>query len=181
MNLDELDPKILIAATNRDLHKAMEEGTFRQDLFYRLNVLSIELPALRDRPEDIPFLVNHFLKFFAAETGKDVRGISPAAFELLRRYDWPGNVRELRNAVERGVVLATPGQEIGPDLLPPEIAGGLPLPKTAGRLEDAAATLEKEMIRRALSASGGNKTKAAKALGISREGLRLKMRRYGLT
>jgi len=170
----------IIAATNRDLRKAMEAGHFREDLYYRLNVVSIELPPLSERPEDIPLLVDYFLKFFAAETGKEVRGISSDAMDLFRRYHWPGNVRELKNAVERGVVLVRPGEEIGPDLLPPEMSTDAPLPKPAGRLDEAAASLEKEMIRKALAEAGGNRTRAAKALGISREGLRLKMKRYGL-
>jgi len=176
-----LDARI-IAATNKDLRREMEQGNFREDLFYRLNVVEIHLPPLRERKEDIPLLAEHFLRFFANEQKKQVRGISPEAMQMLIDHPFPGNVRELRNAIERGVVLVSPDGVIEPDLLPPEITGmgGATAKTTVSRLEQATAKIEKEMIQRALEQAGGNRTKAAKILGISREGLRLKMKRYGI-
>ena len=120
----------IIAATNVDLKREMEEGRFREDLFYRLHVISIHLPALRDRKDDIPLLVQHFLEKYGEENGRPALELSPEALDLLMDYDWPGNVRELENVIERAVVLSA-GSRIGPDLIPDHV-------RRAPRTSDAA-------------------------------------------
>src|SRR6202012_3451517 len=112
----------IVAATNVNLQQAVKEGRFREDLFYRLNVISLDLPPLRNRKEDIPLLAAHYLKFYAAENGFDTPDLAPDALRIMMDYDWPGNVRELENAIERGVVLST-GAAITPDLLPGQLRG----------------------------------------------------------
>ena len=174
----------VIAATNRDVQKGLAEGTFREDLYYRLNVFHIELPPLRDRREDIPLLANWFKEKFASEHGKHVTGFSEDAQTYLMRYEYPGNVRELENIVERAVILAE-GEEITAADLPPHVREpGIPLlgrgaafPYSEGL---TLAQLEAEHIRRVLVHTAGNTTKAAKSLGISRSTLWRKMREYGL-
>ena len=153
----------------------MKEGRFREDLFYRLNVIPIHLPPLRERQEDIPLLVQYFLKKFSEKRKRAVTGISPEALRSLQAYDWPGNVRELENAIERAVVLAE-GVVIQPgDLLYYGLAGrSVPEPDKGGRMAEA----EKEEIRKALSRFDGHKSKAAEYLGINRKTLREKIRRY---
>src|SRR5207302_593453 len=121
----------VIAATHVDLAQAKEQGRFREDLFYRLNVIPIQLPPLRDRPEDIPLLASHFLRLYAGKVGKRVSQASPAALEALTLHTWPGNVRELENAIERAVVL-TPREVLEPDDLPPSVREG---PRNAGDVE----------------------------------------------
>jgi DNA-binding NtrC family response regulator len=174
----------VIAATNRDVKKALGAGTFREDLYYRLNVFHIELPPLRDRREDIPLLANYFREKFARELGKPIIRFSDRAQMHLMRYEWPGNVRELENAVERAVTLAE-GSEITPADLPPAIreprtpllerGSAFPYPENL-----TLAQLEAEHIRRVLTHTAGNATRAAKTLGISRSTLWRKMREYGL-
>jgi transcriptional regulator with PAS, ATPase and Fis domain len=173
----------VIAATNKDLRAAMARGAFREELYYRLNVIEIRLPPLRERKEDIPLLARHFLQVFAEESQKLVRGFGQDAEQALLAYPWPGNVRELKNVVQRCVVLADPGGWIGRVLLPPQIAGAAPEGPAGprqGSLDAAVESVERAMIAQALAAHGGNKSRAAAALGISREGLRLKLAKYGL-
>jgi transcriptional regulator with PAS, ATPase and Fis domain len=169
----------VIAATNRDLQKAVQAGTFRDDLFYRLSVVPITLPPLRERRDDIPPLANYFLKKYNQKRKKDVRAISTKAMKALVEHDWPGNVRELENAIERAVVL-TENDTIEPsDLLYYGLnASTIPEPDMdrPRRLVD----VEKEHIARTLKMFGGHKGKTANWLGIDRKTLRSKLRRYGL-
>jgi len=174
----------IIAATNQDIKKALAEGTFREDLYYRLNVFHIELPPLRERREDIPLLANWFREKFARQYEKRVAGFAPDAQMNLLHYDYPGNVRQLENIVERAVVLAEENEITAVDL-PLEIRKpGIPLlgkgaafPYSEGL---TLAQLEAEHIRRVLVHTAGNTTKAAKSLGISRSTLWRKMKEYGL-
>ena len=182
----------IVAATARDLPTEVRAGRFREDLFYRLNVLPIQLPALRERREDIPILVEHFLERFAKQTGNRVR-LEPAALELLVGYRWPGNVRELENTLERLVVLASGPEILVKDLpekmrAPPPVAEPVagavdPLLDMLGgslSVKHAGAWVEKELIRRALQQTGGNRTQAAELLELSARALLYKIRDYGL-
>ncbi len=171
----------LIAATNRDLDAMVNEGRFRQDLFYRLNVVHIILPPLRTRPDDIPLLITHFVKEFSAENNKTIDDITPEVFSALTAYSWPGNVRELKNVVERMIVLSRTGKLTARDL-PPAIS-----PDTGARQQVAGirmnATIResnRQMIAAALKAANGNRTRAAKQLGISRRTLHRKLHEFGL-
>ncbi|HNX53078.1 MAG TPA: sigma-54 dependent transcriptional regulator [Pontiellaceae bacterium] len=170
----------LIAATNRDLKKMVADGTFREDLYYRLYVVVIHLPALRERKSDIPLLLKHYLDVFNQENGRAVEGFSPDALDLLTAYRWPGNVRELRNLVEQTVVMSR-SQRIGVRDLPLHIreTGGTggPVQMERGTLED----MEKQAIQQALREAGGNRTRAAEKLGISRRTLHRKIAEYGFT
>ncbi|ERM92238.1 transcriptional regulator [Caldanaerobacter subterraneus subsp. yonseiensis KB-1] len=168
----------VIAATNRNLEEMVQKGYFREDLFYRLNVVKLVLPPLRERPEDIPLLVEDILKRINEEFGKKLR-ISPAAMEYLLSYSWPGNVRELENVLERAAILAE-GQEIQPQHLMIDYFGQNKNIKKISLLCEVQMKAEKEAIIRALEAFGGKKSRAAKALGISRQALYAKMVRYGL-
>ena len=160
----------IVAATNRDLAAYVRAGKFREDLYYRLNVIDLHLPALKDRAGDIPLLVGRFLKEFGGKT------VSPEAMKLLEAYPWPGNVRELRNAVEKMCVLSPTG-EIGEEDVPEEMKrGGARTLSTAGTLEET----EKEKILAVLEECGGNRTKAAERLGISRRTIYRKLEEYGL-
>ncbi len=179
----------LIAATNKDLEKEVREGRFREDLYYRLNVVPIMLPALRERREDIPQLVAHFLERSSRENKKSVKYISDAAMEILMNYAWPGNVRELENAIERAVVLSKE-DTLTPELFPiPKDAEGPgltvfnPLPPqefASGPLPAAVEQLEKRMIEAALQKSGGNQRKAAQLLGLTERIIGYKIKAYGL-
>ncbi|MBI3003658.1 MAG: sigma-54-dependent Fis family transcriptional regulator [candidate division NC10 bacterium] len=175
----------IIAATNRDLPAEVRAGRFREDLFFRLNVLPLQLPLLRERPEDIPLLAEHFLRRFAAETGRPVRHIAPAALDCLIAYRWPGNVRELEHAIERAVLLSQ-GETLEVRDLPPAVqgGGGQGVEEAPLRLRDAVARLnvdlERGLIRRALARTGGNRTEAAALLGISRRALLYKLKDYGI-
>ncbi|HKL22041.1 MAG TPA: helix-turn-helix domain-containing protein, partial [Tichowtungia sp.] len=168
----------LIAATNRDLKKMVAEGAFREDLYYRLYVVVITLPPLRERTGDIPLLLKHYLDEFNRENGRDLEGFSAEALNLLSSYGWPGNVRELRNVVEQAVVLSR-GKRIGVKDLPAHIretgGDGATAPVGQGTLEE----LEKQAIAQALKAAGGNRTRAAEQLGISRRTLHRKISEYG--
>ena len=156
----------LIAATNSDLNRAVAEGRFREDLFYRLNVITIEIPPLRARHEDIPLLVQHFIENIAKHFGKRVKGITPEALDRLMAAEWPGNVRELQNVIERAVVLAT-GDLITEADIPKAEEGKEPLVEDIPfRVGQALADLEREAIQRTLRAVGGDKDAAAKILGI---------------
>jgi DNA-binding NtrC family response regulator len=171
----------LIAATNRDLRAALEQGTFREDLYYRLNVVPIDIAPLRERKEDIPDLANLFISQFTGESGKPVEGITPEAMQILVNYHWPGNVRELQNIVERACALAK-GNVLAPadihlDLRPTKAAGA-----TGGFLPDGM-TLEQwedEMVQEALRRANGNKSQAARLLGLSRNALRYRLSKIGI-
>jgi two-component system response regulator AtoC len=170
----------IIAATNRDLSSLVNAGEFRKDLYYRLKVMVIEMPPLRERREDIPFLANLFIEENNRELGKNVTGISEAAKEYLLNYQWPGNVRELKNIIERAMILSN-GNEILPDHLPIElrkghVEGGED--RSAGTEDLALESVERKHIRDVLLMMEGNKSKAAKVLGISRSTLREKLKRF---
>ena len=171
----EVDIRV-IAATNRDLKALVEAGGFRQDLFYRLNVIDIHLPALKDRVEDIPLLVSRFIKELSAANGGTVTGITPTAMKMLEAYSWPGNVRELRNAIEKMVVLSSGGQlDVAdiPDEMRAPVAISLPIAAT-GTLAET----EKAKILAALKSVGNNRSMAARVLGISRRTLYRKLDEY---
>jgi DNA-binding NtrC family response regulator len=170
----------LVAATNKDLKKLVSEGKFRDDLFYRLSVVAVDLPLLRERRDDIPLLVKSFLDEFSRENGKQVRELTPEAMNVLLAYDWPGNVRELRNAIEQMVVLARTERLTVRDV-PAAIRGGADLTKInvvrgGMTVEDA----ERQLIVQALKETNGNRTKAAQRIGISRRTLHRKLKEYGL-
>lgn len=172
----------LLAATNRDLEKAMEDGTFREDLYYRLNVIPIQLPALRQRRDDIPLLVNHFLDRFAEKTKKKVTSISPEAVKILTGYNWPGNVRELENVMERAVIL-TNRNVIMPKDLPPSMHEGKMVPvetKIDTTNEVALEELEKDYILQILEKYEWNQKRASEILGISTTTLWRKLKSYGI-
>jgi len=171
----------LIAATNRDLREALEQGTFREDLYYRLNVVPIDIAPLRERKEDIPDLVNLFVSRFAGESGKVIEGITPQAMQMLANYHWPGNVRELQNIVERACALSKGPQleaeDIHIDQRPSKGGNGAP-----GFLPDGM-TLEQwedEMVQEALKRANGNKSQAARLLGLSRNALRYRLSKIGI-
>ncbi len=158
-----------IAATNTDLEEAMRRGSFRQDLYYRLNVVSLTLPALRERKEDVELLSRHFVEKYSAELKRPPKAIARAAMALLNQYNWPGNVRELENAIERGVVLST-GPEIGPNDLPilESVGGTSEEDVTNGSYHEAVLAFKRQILRDALAKAGGNQTRAADALGLQR-------------
>jgi DNA-binding NtrC family response regulator len=184
----------LVAATNRDLKASIAEGGFREDLYYRLNVVHVHLPPLRDRPSDIPLLLEHFVQKFNAKLDRATTGFDDDAMKLLLRYGWPGNIRELENVVERSMIFAEDG-EVGSQHLPAEvrdshgevqpglIAGIGPTPGETGLKEavrEATVKLEREFISRALDQTGGNVTHTARLLKISRKSLQNKMKELGL-
>ncbi|MDD3694931.1 MAG: sigma-54 dependent transcriptional regulator [Lentisphaeria bacterium] len=178
----------LLAATNRDLKKMVAEGSFREDLYYRLNVVNLHLPPLRAHPEDIEPLLNHYLRLAAEDNAKKINAFSSEAIKVLVSYDWPGNVRELRNAVERMVVFAR-GSSLTLNDVPVEIRQALGeqllKPKTKDSAETATASLdikanEKNVILQALEQCEGNRSKAAELLGISRRTLQRKLKEYQL-
>src|SRR5467141_3988097 len=168
----------VIAATNRDLHAALGRGEFREDLYYRLHVFAIGLPPLRERPEDIPALVEHFITALGpAVLGRPAAGITREAHERLLAHSWPGNVRELRNAVERALILSD-GEMITPEHLPaPHESLRAAAPRESLDLE----TTERELVERALRHAGQNKAKAARLLGLTRTKLYTRMQRFGLS
>ncbi|HEX5434514.1 MAG TPA: sigma-54 dependent transcriptional regulator [Candidatus Angelobacter sp.] len=176
----------LLAATNRDLRAALEEGTFREDLYYRLNVVPIDIPPLRDHKEDIPDLVNHFLARFARDSEREIAGITPAALKLLMDYHWPGNIRQLENTIERAVALSSgPMLDVSdvqldtaqrPASTGSQVASGAPFLPEGMTLEQ----WEDEMIREALRRANGNKSQAARLLGLSRNALRYRLGKLGV-
>jgi Nif-specific regulatory protein len=174
----------VIAATNRDLERDVAEGRFRRDLYFRLRVLEIVVPALRKRTDDIPELAQYFLQRFNAETGRKLRGFTPEAMDHLCHYRWPGNIRELKNVVERAVVLSR-GDLIEPDeLVLTKLStvgdtGEQPLPDRQFR-EMSLDEMEREHIQATLAATGWNKSRTASVLGIERSTLDRKIRRYDL-
>jgi two-component system NtrC family response regulator len=171
----------IISATNRDLEQQVKEGSFREDLFYRLKVVTMSLPPLRERKEDLSILINHFIDKFATENGKNIQGLTSEARDMLLKYDYPGNVRELVNIIERAVVIAR-DQYITTDDLPfksvsfPEDSGK----KYSGALRESVDELEKKLIIESMEKTQDNQTKAAEILGISERMLRYKLKKYGL-
>jgi len=186
---DSRDVKVdvrLIAASNRDLGKAVADGTLREDLYYRLNVIPIHMPPLRDRIEDIPLLVGHFVARLTKDDEKTTRSISPESLAILERYHWPGNIRELENIVERAIVLGT-GELLSPESLPPHLQGprdergvDVEIPATGMDLEEALARIENRYIRLALERSGWLQIRAAELLGLSFRQFRYKLQKHGL-
>jgi DNA-binding NtrC family response regulator len=176
----------IVAATNADLRRAVEEGRFREDLYYRLNVIAIPLPPLRQRKEDIPALVQHFIDKYAAENGKPVAAIGPDALQALMDYDWPGNVRELENVIERGVVLSTQGR-IGRELIPDHVRQSpafavphLVVPPEGINLRDVVGNLEKRLIESTLETTGGVQKEAARLLGLKPTTLNEMIKRHNI-
>jgi two-component system response regulator HydG len=170
----------LVVATNRDLEEEVREKRFREDLFYRLNVVPVTLPPLRDRREDIPLLAEHFLGVLSERNGKLIKGFTPAAMDCLVRNRWKGNVRELENVVERAVIM-TRGDHIQPEDLPGHISEGGEGEFTGITAGRPLSELEKEAILKTLDMTEGNRTEAAKLLGISRRTLQYKLKEYGIT
>jgi DNA-binding NtrC family response regulator len=184
------DVRVLVA-THRDLEEAVREGRFRQDLYYRLRIIPLVIPSLRDRRGDVPILAQHFLDRYAAEFGSPARRLSPAAVEVMEAYRWPGNVRELRNTLERMVLLAA-GPDLGVNDIPKEILGS----RAPGEATPAATDpsvpfvlppggvdfdgLEKSLVEQALKRTRGNQTRAARLLAMSREQIRYRVEKFGL-
>lgn len=178
----------LVAATNRDLAAEVKSGGFREDLYYRLNVVPVRLPALRERPDDIPLLVEHFISRFNKRLGRAVDGVTPEATAAMMAHPWPGNIRELENLIERAVLLAEdpliglgamPGLD-GATSAPAEQPSGIEDMGLKDYVRAYTAKLERARIRRVLDAEGGNVTRAARRLEISRKSLQMKMKEYGL-
>src|SRR5689334_21862578 len=169
----------LVAATNRELAAEVKAGKFREDLYYRLNVVAVTLPPLRRRKGDLPALASHFIEKYARLYGKDVRGLAPGTLNALLAHDWPGNVRELENAIERAVVLAQ-NREITADDLPPSLRGARPDRREAGSLIPGATLyeIEREAILRTLELVGGSTSRAADMLGISARKIQYRMKEY---
>jgi two-component system response regulator AtoC len=180
----------IVAASNRDLELAVEAGTFRADLYYRLGVIRLRLPPLRERREDIPALVEHFLREYSLKLRRPMTGVSAEALKVLMRHRWPGNVRELRNAIERAVLLEE-GPTLTPAYLPtPRGEAATPEPAAAGGASPTRIVLppdgmslervEEELIRQAMAMARGNQTRAAKLIDISRDALRYKLKKFGI-
>jgi DNA-binding NtrC family response regulator len=174
----------IVAASNRRLQEAVDRGEFRPDLFYRLGVIQLELPALRDRRSDIPLLIDHFIREYNLKLRKSIRGVTPEAMELFASYDWPGNIRELKNAIERAMILED-GNEIGPTFLAlPTPAATVPrsapnvLVPASGLSLDA---VEETVVRNAMIRAGWNQSKAARLLDVGRDALRYKLKKFGIT
>ena len=174
----DIDVRV-IAATNRDMEKEVKEGRFREDLYYRLNVVHIAVPPLRERRDDIPLLLNAFLKEYAKENGKNVTGSDNRARALLYKYDWPGNIRELRNCIESAVVMCG-GNEITPEDLPPTVSASIAAPSITIPVGTTLDDAEKAIICENLAANKGNKSKTADILGIGRKTLHRKLQEYGI-
>jgi len=171
----------VIAATNRSLQDEVKKGRFREDLFYRLNVMAVPLPPLRDRRDDVERLLHHYIDIFNIEFRKKIQGVSPGALKALQAYPWPGNVRELRNAVERAMLL-TEGNELNEPHFPmlttseAELSSGMGLPASGINLEE----LERSLVVQALERSGWNQTKAATLLGLNRDQIRYRIEKFKL-
>ena len=179
----------VLAATNVNLEERVSEGRFRADLFFRLNVVRIVMPALREHPEDVPTFCAHFIARFNQEMKRQVKGVSANAMQLLQAYRWPGNVRELRNVIERAFILHAGAEELRPEHLPPELRGAAngtaaarrperpaPVPQEGLVLED----VERRLIQEALERASGNQSQAARLLGISRDTLRYRLKKHGM-
>ncbi len=178
----------IISASNQDLQQKVALSTFREDLFYRLNVIQIKIPPLRERKEDIPLLVNHFVRKYSADTGKEIEGVSPEALELLLGYDFPGNVRELENIIERSITLETSPtiaerhirSYLNERMISKSIPPSLEIPEEGMDLNRVVEDLEKAFILKALEHTGGVKKKAAEILGMNFRAMRYKLAKYGL-
>jgi two-component system response regulator PilR (NtrC family) len=181
----KVDVRIL-AATNIDLRRAVEEGRFREDLFYRLNVIAIQLPPLRQRKEDIPSLVNHFVEKYCRENGRTQAEVTPEALQVLLDYDWPGNVRELENVIERGVVLSVDGR-VGRDLIPDHVRTApsfhvpqMSVPAEGINLRDVISGFERRLIESTLETTGGVQKEAARLLGLKPTTLNEMIKRHNI-
>ena len=177
----------VLAATNVNLEERVSEGRFRADLFFRLNVVRIRVPPLREHPEDIPLLAAHFIARFNQEMKRQVHGVNAVALEALQAYHWPGNVRELRNVIERAFILHASAEELRAEHLPPELRGTPPAPR--GKEKGAAQApadglvledVERKLIREAMERANGNQSQAARLLGISRDTLRYRLKKHGM-
>ena len=168
----------VIAATNRDLEEEVKAGRFREDLFYRINVIRLHLPPLRERREDIPLLTEHFIRLFNSRRDHPIEGVAPQVYQMFFAYDWPGNIRELENVMERAFILCR-GPMITPDLLPRELSFSEEI-QAASSLHKASSRAEASLLREVLDRNGGDKAKAARELGIHRSTLYRKMKRLGL-
>jgi two-component system response regulator PilR (NtrC family) len=186
--LEELEANLrVITATNQDLVKLVAEGKFREDLFYRINVIQVQLPPLRERTEDVPLLAEHFLEKYRELMGKDISSISQEAMEYLEAYDWPGNIRELENAIERAVALEA-SSAILPESLAGQVRGHVPkngsqsaqLPTAGFDLEAHVENVERDYIAQALKQSGGKQSRAAELLGMSFRSFRYYVKKYNL-
>ena len=170
----------IIAATNKNMEEAVEEGRFREDLFYRLDVVKIHLPPLRDRKSDIPLLMNHFLDIYSEKNRKEIKNTSQEAMEVLMRYSWPGNVRELENAMERAVIICQ-DDTILPEHLPERVVKGEEQePSNILDYEEAKEVFEKKYLRNLLKMSGGNVSKSAKTAGMTRQNIYIKLNKYNI-
>ncbi len=177
----------LIAASNRNLEKAVADGILREDLFYRLNVIPIHIPPLRDRREDVPLLVSHFLKKSSADLGKDVRGVAPEAMRILEAYDWPGNIRELQNVIERAVALGS-SEVVTGDALPESLRSQrsprgmeLDLPEDGLDLEATLDRIERTLLQKALERTNRVQTRAAALLRLTFRSFRYKLQKHQLS
>ena len=179
----------VLAATNVNLEDRVSEGRFRADLFFRLNVVRIVMPALREHPEDVPTLCAHFIARFNQEMKRQVKGVNGNAMQLLQAYRWPGNVRELRNVIERAFILHAGVEELRPEHLPPELRGAATASAAARRPERPSAVpqeglvledAERKLILEALDRSNGNQSRAARLLGISRDTLRYRLKKHNM-
>ena len=166
----------LIAATNKEMKEVVKNGDFREDLYYRLNVINITIPPLRERKEDIPELAEHFLRKYGKKMGKQIDGFKPGATEILNNYPWPGNARELENVVERGVILCD-NSMIGLE----DLSISAPRAETEMSANPSLEEIEKDYILRVLRENGGNQSKASQILGIDRKTLYLKLKKYGIS
>jgi len=175
----------ILSATNRNLQDAIENGTFRRDLYYRLNTITIDLPLLRDRRGDVPHLVYHFLKQIAIKLGRDTLSITPAALDVLSRYSWPGNVRQLEHELERAAVVCDPDNPIDICDLSPELLGStaaeIDTSGYHGKLREVVERVERDLLVSTLNQTDGNILKTSKILGLTRKGLKDKLARYGIS
>jgi DNA-binding NtrC family response regulator len=177
----------ILAAANRNLKNLVEQGEFREDLFYRLAVLEVAIPPLRDRLPDLPLLTAHFLRRLGEKNRKQARNVSPAFMEALKGHKWPGNVRELMNVLERALILAR-SDTLGPELLPPQLADAAILSQAPGQASnpenpeaDPLETAEREALIKTLEANDYHRQRTADALGVSRRTLQYKLKKHGLT
>jgi transcriptional regulator with PAS, ATPase and Fis domain len=172
----------IISATNRNLEEKVKDGTFRDDLYYRLNVIVMNIPPLRERKDDIPVLVEHFVRRFSYENGKEIDGLSSEAMDILLKYDYPGNVRELENIIERSAVIARDSVISVRDLPFKDVSFRYSEDNSRqlGPMKSSVATLERQMIEEAMENAQHHQTKAAELLGITERTLRYKLKKYGL-
>jgi DNA-binding NtrC family response regulator len=170
----------IVAATHRDLRAAIAGGTFREDLFYRLSMVELTVPPLKDRPEDVPLLARHFIRKFSIEFSKQIEGLTPRALLVLQRYNWPGNVRELEHIIGRACMLAD-DRMVDVNSLPENLIHAETMPDASGASPSILEEQERQLVTEALRAAGGNQSEAARRLGIGRDALRYKMKRYELS